>query len=196
MTKTSEPQKRMSKAGRRTQLLDVALTIARAEGTDALTLGHLAERAGVSKPIAYEHFGTRAGLLVALCERIDERQLAVLHEALDRAPRKLADIAKVASAQYMHCYVTVGPEWHALLGALQGDEVMNAYQRTIVARYVDVFRKALAPYSKLGAAELRRRCVGIIGAAEAISRDMLAGQISEAAASQTLAAILSASVSS
>lgn len=185
----------MSKAERRTQLLDAALQIARDEGTDALTLGHLAERAGVSKPIAYEHFGTRSKLLIALCTRIDDRQLGLLHEALERTPKRLRDVAKVASSEYMHCTMTVGPQWHALVGALQGDDEMNAYQRAILTQYVDVFRKALAPYSKLPAAELRRRCVGMIGAAEAISRDMLDGHVGEAAAAQTLTAILIASVS-
>lgn len=185
----------MAKAERRAQLLDVALEIARSDGTDALTLGHLAERAGVSKPIAYEHFGTRSKLLIALCQRLDDRQVVLLHEALDRAPRRLRDVAKVASASYMHCYMSVGPEWHALTGALQGDEEMNAYQRAIMTKYVEIFRKAVAPYSKLPGAELRRRCVGIIGAAEAISRDMLDGHVTEAAAAQTLTAILVASVS-
>ncbi|MHC8285601.1 helix-turn-helix domain-containing protein [Pseudomonas sp. XS1P51] len=33
-------------------------------GTDALTLATLAERAGVTKPVAYEHFRTRSGLLI------------------------------------------------------------------------------------------------------------------------------------
>jgi AcrR family transcriptional regulator len=43
----------MSKEERRRQLLDTASDIVRSEGTEALTLGHLAERAGVTKPIAY-----------------------------------------------------------------------------------------------------------------------------------------------
>ncbi|WP_413733412.1 TetR/AcrR family transcriptional regulator [Sodalis sp. RH21] len=54
---------RLSKAERRRQLLDTVLVIIREEGADRLTLGHLAVRAGVSKPITYEHFNTRAGLL-------------------------------------------------------------------------------------------------------------------------------------
>ena len=51
--------RRLSKAERRQQLLDTALRIVREEGADRLTLGHLAIRAGVSKPVTYEHFGTR-----------------------------------------------------------------------------------------------------------------------------------------
>ncbi|WP_437925086.1 TetR family transcriptional regulator [Sorangium sp. So ce291] len=53
-------------------------------GTEALTLGHLAERAGVSKPIAYQHFETRSGHLIALARQIDDRQVAALLDALKR----------------------------------------------------------------------------------------------------------------
>ena len=51
--------RRLSQAERRRQLLDTALVIIREEGADKLTLGRLASRAGVSKPVAYDHFGTR-----------------------------------------------------------------------------------------------------------------------------------------
>src|SRR5688500_17488341 len=74
--------KRLSKAERRAQLLDTALDVVRDEGTDALTLARVAERAGVSKPIAYQHFETRGGLLVALYERMDEAPRAKLVAAL------------------------------------------------------------------------------------------------------------------
>src|SRR5262245_12468652 len=74
--------KRLDKEARRRQLLDTALAIVREEGTQALTLGRLAERAGVTKPIAYEHFGTRSGLLIALFRDYDARTTEAVHVAL------------------------------------------------------------------------------------------------------------------
>jgi AcrR family transcriptional regulator len=50
----------------RRQLLDVAWQLVREEGTEGLSLGRLAEQAGVTKPVVYDHFETRTGLLVAL----------------------------------------------------------------------------------------------------------------------------------
>lgn len=50
---------RLSKPARREQLLDTAMAIVRAHGTDSLTLLSLAEAAGVSRPVVYDHFGTR-----------------------------------------------------------------------------------------------------------------------------------------
>ena len=55
---------RLSKQARREQLLDVAVAIVRTQGADGLTLVTLAEAAGVSRPITYDHFGTRPGLLL------------------------------------------------------------------------------------------------------------------------------------
>jgi AcrR family transcriptional regulator len=187
---SSAPVRKLPKAERRDQLLDTALAIVRGEGTDALTLGHVAERAGVSKPIAYEHFGTRSGLLIALYERIDDRQVAALLQALERTPRRLEDFARVMSDAYMTCYLTVGSEAHAITAALSGDGEMEAFHQRLLDRYVAFYQDALAPYSALPPEALHLRCVGLIGAAEAISRDMLRDRVSEAGARDALAALI------
>jgi AcrR family transcriptional regulator len=192
----SQPHARkLPKAERRDQLLDTALRIVREQGTDALTLGTVAEQAGVSKPIAYEHFGTRSGLLIALYERIDDRQVAALLEALERTPRRLAEVARVMSDAYMACYLTAGAEAHAIAAALNGDGQMEAFHQQLLDRYVAFYRDALAPYSGLAPEVLHLRCVGIIGAAEAISRDMLRGRVDEAGAAAALAALIAAGLS-
>lgn len=59
-------KKRLPKEERNRQLMDVAWSIVRGEGTDALTLGYLAERAGVTKPVVYDHFGTHRAARRAL----------------------------------------------------------------------------------------------------------------------------------
>lgn len=182
--------KRMPKAERRVQLLDVARTIVRDEGTDALTLAYVAERAGVTKPIAYEHFKTRSGLLIALARAIDDRQVELLLESLSRTRKKLADVARVASVAYMHCVATVGREWHAITAALKGDDEMDAVQHAILERYADIYCEALAPCSSLKPRELKVRCVAVIGAAEALAREMLLERIDEATAAKTLESLL------
>lgn len=188
MSETST--RRLSRAERREQLLETALEIVREEGTDALTLGRVAERAGVTKPIAYEHFGTRSGLLIALCERIDVRQRAVLFEALERAPARLADLARVASRAYMRCYTSVGPEWYAITAALKGDEEMEAFRQRLLDEYVGIYRDTFAAHVRLPRRELHLRCVGIVGAAEAMAGEMLRERTSEAAAAEALASLI------
>lgn len=191
---TQKPARRLSKEARREQLLDAAMQIVAERGADALTMGHLAESAGVTKPIVYEHFGGRPGVLVALYRRIDERQVQALLDVLEREPRELARLARVMSTAYMHCYATAGPEWHAISAALQGDEHMAAVQQELLDGYVGIYRDTLAPFSPLSAEALQLRCVGIIGAAEAISRDMLRGRTDEATAAAALEALIVSAV--
>lgn len=189
MSKTAAAKK-MPKAQRREQLMETALGIIRTQGTDALTLGYLAERAGVSKPIAYEHFGTRSGLLIALYQQLDQQQVDDLLAALGQAPKQLASVARLMSEAYMACYRSIGPEWHAISAALKGDEEMERFQKALIDGYVDLYCTALAPYSALAADDLRLRCVGIIGAAEAMSREMTCGCVDEATASAALGSLI------
>ncbi|MEH6421312.1 TetR/AcrR family transcriptional regulator [Pseudomonas sp. CGJS7] len=190
MSPIPAPSKRLPKAERREQLLETAMAIVREQGTDALTLGYVAERAGVSKPIAYEHFGTRSGLLIALYQQIDERQASTLAQDFERTPKRLADVAALMGESYMSCFRTAGPECHAIFAALKGDEQMERVQREMSEGYVRMYRDLLAPYSKVDEGELLRRCTAIIGAGEALSREMSAERMDEAQAARTLASLI------
>jgi AcrR family transcriptional regulator len=181
---------RLSKAERRRQLLETALAIVREEGADRLTLGHLAARAGVSKPIAYEHFGTRSGLLIELYRMIDRQQTAALREALTADPRGLDAIAGVLASAYMHCYADTSGEWHAIGAALSGSEEMGAIHQEMVDGSVQLFIAALEPHSDLPPALLHHRCTGLVGAGEALSASMVRGECSEAQAADALAALI------
>jgi len=182
--------RRLPKAERREQLLDTALAIVREHGTDALTLGHLAERAGVSKPIAYEHFKTRAGLLMALYQQLDQRHAAALREALANTRPRLADVARVASAAYIDCYDELGAEWLAVSAALRGDEAMEAFQQQVLDNDIALYSQAFAPYTKRTAEELRLMCTALLGAAEAITRELSHGRIRRPAATEALAGLI------
>ena len=181
---------RLSKAKRRRQLLDTALTIVREDGADTLTLGHLAARAGVSKPIAYEHFGTRSGLLIALYKAIDEGKAETLRKALAAKPRGLDETASLLADAYMHCYADTSGEWHAVAAALSGSEEMGAVHQELLDVYVALFATALKPYSTVQARQLHLRCVGLIGAGEARSGAMVRGETSEKQAATALAALM------
>jgi len=184
--------KRLPKAERREQLLEVARAIVRDEGTDALTLASLAERAGVTRPITYEHFKTRSGLLIALAREIDDRQVKLLLDKLKRAQPQLADLARVASSAYMHCVTEIGHEWQSITAALKGDSEMDVVQHDLLERYADIYSDAFAPCTSLSKRDLKRRCVAIIGAAEALAREMHLGRIDERVAAATLRGLIEA----
>src|SRR5688572_22205484 len=192
MSETST--RRLSKAERREQLLDCAVAIVREAGTDALTLGHVAERAGVSKPIAYEHFKTRSGLLMALYQQLDQRHVRALQVSLGETRPRLVDVARVVSTAYIDCYETLGPEWLAISAALRGDEEMEAFQQQSLDDYVALYCQAFAPYTKRPPRELRSVCAGLIGAAGALTRELSRQRLERGAAAELLATMIVALV--
>ncbi|WP_405645296.1 TetR/AcrR family transcriptional regulator [Streptomyces uncialis] len=162
---------RLSKQARREQLLDTALVIVRTRGADGLTLVTLAEEAGVSRPVAYDHFATRPGLLLALHQRLDDRHRAAITQALRDAEPSAGEVARVISAAYFAC-ATDMPELGAVSAALKGNPEMEAVQRESTDGYTDLMAAALLPYSGLAPQVLRLRCVGVLGAAEAIAAEL------------------------
>ncbi|MGW7066815.1 TetR/AcrR family transcriptional regulator [Streptomyces sp. NPDC054855] len=162
---------RLSKQARREQLLDTAVAIVRTQGTDGLTLVTLAEAAGVSRPITYDHFATRSGLLLALYRRLDEHHRAAIRQALQDAPPGAAEVARVISAAYFAC-TTDMPELGALSAALKGSPEMAAVQHELTDNYTDLMATALLPYSGLSRQALQLRCVGVLGAAEALAAEL------------------------
>ncbi len=189
-SEVGKPARRLPSAERRRQLLDTAMRIIRDLGADALTLGYLAEQAGISKPVVYDHFGTRSGLLIALHREFNEMQVQALLDALASAPPQLSEVAGLISVSYMTCHHHTGREGYAVSAALTGDPQMGAVQQELLDGCVSIFRDALAPFSNLSADDLHRRCIGIVGAAEAISRDMTWGGMDEAAAISNLTALM------
>ncbi|WP_447041344.1 TetR/AcrR family transcriptional regulator [Streptomyces sp. DSM 118878] len=168
---------RLSKQARREQLLDTAVTMVRSQGTDGLTLVTLAEAAGVSRPIAYDHFGTRPGLLLALHRRLDERHRAAIERALREAAPTADEVARVISTAYFAC-ATDMPELSAVSAALKGNPEMEAVQRELLDGYTDLMAAALLPHSGLAPEALRLRCVGVLGAAEALATELNQGRAS------------------
>jgi len=70
---------RMARAEREAQLLDIAEEVLAERGYLATTVEEIAERAGITKPVIYDHFGSKDGLLLRVIVRT--------HEALEAATR-------------------------------------------------------------------------------------------------------------
>ena len=83
---TSITSKRMSAEGRREQLLDVAKEIVDEEGFHGISIEAVARRAGITRPVVYNHFGDLDSLLEAMIGREGERGLAQLAEVIPSEP--------------------------------------------------------------------------------------------------------------
>ncbi len=167
-------RQRMTHQARRKQLMAVAWTLVREQGSDALTLGRVAEEAGVSKPVVYDHFGTRHGLLAALYEDFDLRQSAIIEAAMNAAGASLAERACVVASRYIDCVLTQGREIPDVLSALDSApelvEVKRKYQHDFIKKFRGWFTEATLSQASMW---------GVLGAADAISNAVVSGDISQ-----------------
>jgi len=73
---------RLPRVARRRQLLDSAMEVFVARGYHAAAMDEIAERAGVSKPVLYQHFPGKQELYLALLDESVERLIDTLADAI------------------------------------------------------------------------------------------------------------------
>ena len=186
--------RRLSKADRRRQLLVTALDVIREEGADNLTLGHLAVRAGVSKPVVYDHFGTRSGLLIELYRWIDTERVEAFRKAMAVADKDRDEtIASLADA-YIRCAADLTGEFYVVGAALAGSPEKADVYTELLDQSVAMFVSVLRPFNRLTGPAATRLCIGLVGAGEGLSAAIVRGKLAEADAIATFKEIISASV--
>jgi AcrR family transcriptional regulator len=179
------PRRRLARDARLRQLLDVAWRLVREEGTEALTLGRLAEQSGVTKPVVYDHFGTRSGLLAALYQEFDARQTAIMDAALQASEATLASRAAVIASSYVDCVLLQGREIPGVIAALASSPELEEIKREYQAVFMEKCRVALAPFA--GAGTIAPAGLwAMLGAAETLSHAAATGDITAAQAQAEL----------
>jgi AcrR family transcriptional regulator len=93
---------RLSAAARRAQLVEVGRRVFAERGYEATSVEEIAERAKVSKPIVYEHFGGKEGLYAVVVDREVEHIVARITEAVAAgSPRERLEAAVLAYLSYV-----------------------------------------------------------------------------------------------
>src|ERR1700754_2437026 len=89
---------RMTGAERREQLLEIGRTLFAAKGFEGTSVEEIAAKAGVSKPVVYEHFGGKEGLYAVVVDREMRTLLEGINVALASSghPRDLLERAAFA----------------------------------------------------------------------------------------------------
>lgn len=92
----------MTGTQRREQLLDVGRHLFAERGFDGASIEEMAARAGVSKPVVYEHFGGKEGLFAVVVDREMQHLLQRVTSALTGDhPRELLEQAALALLSYI-----------------------------------------------------------------------------------------------
>lgn len=158
---------------RRRQLLDVALVVFAREGYHEASMNDVAEAAGVTKPVLYQHFQSKRELYLELLRDVGGRLERTIAEATADAggPRQQVE----AGLRAYFTFVADQREAFQLLfagGAGVDDEflVVAQHVEASIARFV----ADLIEVDGLDAAHRTLLAHGVVGVAEGTSRHWLA----------------------
>ena len=164
---------RMPAAQRRTQLLDTAVHVFAERGYHAASMNDVAEAAGVTKPVLYQHFSSKRDLFVELLTAIGDE----LRETIDKAtadaagPRQQVEQGMRA---YFH-YVDARTDcFRVLFGAgVRRDPEFASFDRSVEESIAESIAELIVVDGQ-PAAHRDVLAHGIVGMTEAASRHWLA----------------------
>ncbi len=99
----AEKRTRMSGFARREQLVAVGRSLFATKGFDATSVEEIASKAGVSKPVVYEHFGGKEGLYAVVVDREVQSLVGSLQNSLTSSehPREILEQATLTLLDYI-----------------------------------------------------------------------------------------------
>lgn len=93
---------RMSGQERREQLIDIARAVFAEKGFEATSIEEVAQRAKITKPVVYEHFGGKEGLYAVVVDREVKALIDHITEALEaERPRLMLERAALSFLTYI-----------------------------------------------------------------------------------------------
>ena len=178
-------RRRLPRAERERQLVDVAQEVFAERGFREVSMEEIAIRAGVTKPILYDHFGSKDGLVAACIRRAGAQLLVSITTAVQSATGP-AEVLRAGFAGFFDFIESHGQAWFTLVGenAVVGEaaaalEAVRRDQAAFVARALAQDFPTARPQQVAVFAE------AIIGACERIAlwrRDVPGVSVDEAAA--------------
>ena len=164
--------RRLTAEQRRGQLFAVALELFAHRGYRATTMDDIAERAGVTKPLLYQHFSSKRALYLELVDSIAQDLLTAIRRALMRAegPRQQVELGFAA---YFQLVISNEAEFRLLYGRDHADDFELGRALRAVE---DAIAEAIDPLIDAGLDDDHRRLLayGIVGMAEGASRRFMA----------------------
>jgi AcrR family transcriptional regulator len=160
--------RRLTAEQRRRQLVTVALELFAQRGYRATTMDDIAEAAGVTKPLLYQHFSSKRALYLELVDSIAQDLLAAVRHAVMKAdgPRQQVELGFAA---YFRLVVRHEPAFRLLYGR---DHANDLELGQALRSVEDAIAEAIDPLIDAGLDDDHRRLLayGIVGMAEGASR--------------------------
>ena len=160
---------------RKDQILDVALKVFATKGFHESSMNDIADMAGVTKPVVYQHFESKRALFLALIEDAGTQMINEITKATVQATggRQQAEQGTIAFFRW------AAADQNRFKFLFDSGTRNDAEFASAVRRVVDNSANAIAPLIAvdLDAAHLRTLAHGVIGATEGVVRHLLDNNI-------------------
>jgi AcrR family transcriptional regulator len=166
---------RLPRNARRAQLLDAALEVFVAQGFHAASMDDIADHAGISKPVLYQHFPSKLDLYLALLDAQVEDLVSRIRATLD-ATTDNRERVRGAITTYFDFVESKGAAYRLVFESdLRNEPTVRDRIETALDSCVEAIADTIAKDTGVGAAEARMLSVGLTGLAEVSARWWLAG---------------------
>jgi AcrR family transcriptional regulator len=136
-------RRRVPRAERREQLLDVTLALLADQGFDALSMEAIARRAGVNRVVVYRSFANLQVLLAALLHREDRRIMRTLARVIPAVPARSAQrpapVLGRALADFLSAVLAAPERWRVAL--LRPESAPPALRKLVNRRRATLARR-------------------------------------------------------
>jgi AcrR family transcriptional regulator len=169
---------RLPRDQRRVQLLDAASEVFTSKGYHSAAMDDIADAAGVSKPVLYQHFPSKLELYLALLDQSCDRLVDVVGEALastdDNADRVIATVA----AFYEFISSTGGEFRFVFESDLTGEGAVQRRLSRVNDEISDAIAEVIAGDTSLPPQQAKLLAVSLVGIAQVSARYWISGETS------------------
>jgi AcrR family transcriptional regulator len=162
---------RLPASARREQILDVSVQVFARNGFHSTSMNDVAEAAGVTKPVLYQHFDSKQDLYLALLDEAGNR----LRMAVSKAVASAANGKEQTELGFRAYFRWVADDHDAFLllfgSRASRDEESTAAIRRITAETAHAIAPLIA--ADIDSEHQRTLAQGLVGLAEGVSRHLV-----------------------
>jgi AcrR family transcriptional regulator len=161
---------RLPRGQRRAQLLDAANDVFTSKGYHAAAMDDIAEAAGVSKPVLYQHFSSKLDLYLALLDSSCERLVEVVQDALASTDHNADRVVATMGAFYEFVSSASGEFRLVFESDLTAERAVQERLWRVNNEIADAIAVVISDDTGLPAAESKLLAISLVGSAQVSAR--------------------------
>jgi AcrR family transcriptional regulator len=166
---------RLPRDQRRAQLLDAAKEVFTSKGYHAAAMDDIAEAAGVSKPVLYQHFPSKLDLYLALLDSSCERLVEIVTEALASTDHNADRVVATMGAFYEFVSSSAGEFRFVFESDLTGEGRVQQRLWRVNDEIADSIAAVISEDTALPGAESKLLAISLVGIAQVSARYWVSG---------------------